>query len=572
MNVSITREMADAIGIKVLKPFGVQEEKLRWSTSEVDLARMNTARVRELRELVKPHARLKGASAALRDMNTWVEAAEKGVGGAKCKQVKQFAALAYEYLRAAPRHRLYKKDTQRDVWLAYYVGEVRFVPAQTHRDGTTPAHCVVSLFFDAMGGRRREQEVFHLSDVRGLTVPQALGVEGYVVETAELAATYDDFVARYVQVFNKIGLQLIAWGTGMDDLDDATEDDRGYHRWGGPQKFDMERDGQRSRVVVDVFRETDKSDKDNDAHFDINHWAEKSLLDEKEDAKDDLDDVEPGDIDEEETEEAVVPLHPIVPVFDLRRQMRLRVHVGNLEPYLYDTGLGDKLVLPEDSRRLVSMLLSHKGGFRDIIAGKGGGSIILCAGTPGTGKTLTAEVYAEVDQRPLFTVQCSQLGLDPDELEKHLLIAFRRAKRWNAILLLDEADVYVAQRGSNLQQNAIVGVFLRVLEYYSGVLFLTTNRADLVDDAIASRCVARIDYGAPVPEDLARIWAILSQAMYVTLEPTSEELVSAFPGLTGRDVKNLLKLAILVTEGGKRQVTLDDIRFVKRFKPTQDQK
>ena len=97
-------------------------------------------------------------------------------------------------------------------------------------------------------------------------------------------------------------------------------------------------------------------------------------------------------------------------------------------------------------------------------------------------------------QRPLYSVQCSQLGLEPADLERELLKIFTRAARWNAILLLDEADVYIHRRGSDIQQNAIVGVFLRVLEYYSGVMFLTTNRAELVDDAIASRCLARIDY------------------------------------------------------------------------------
>ena len=46
-------------------------------------------------------------------------------------------------------------------------------------------------------------------------------------------------------------------------------------------------------------------------------------------------------------------------------------------------------------------------------------------------------------QRPLYSVQCSQLGLEPADLERELLKIFTRAARWNAILLLDEADVYI---------------------------------------------------------------------------------------------------------------------------------
>src|SRR6185295_19284784 len=104
-----------------------------------------------------------------------------------------------------------------------------------------------------------------------------------------------------------------------------------------------------------------------------------------------------------------------------------------------------------------------------IVAGKTGGTIVFCTGEPGTGKTLTGEVFSEVIKRPLYVVQCSQLGTDEEELEKQLKKVLRRAQRWGAILLIDEADVYVRERGDDIQQNAIVGVFLRVLEYYRGI-------------------------------------------------------------------------------------------------------
>ena len=267
--------------------------------------------------------------------------------------------------------------------------------------------------------------------------------------------------------------------------------------------------------------------------------------------------------------EPEIPLHPFLACFEMKRHRRLRIDVGQLQEYVYDPHLSSKLILPTDSRNLVEMLLAHKGQFRDIVAGKSGGAIILCAGIPGTGKTLTAEVYAEVMARPLYTVQASQLGTDPDCLEDELLKTFARASRWNAIMLLDEADVYVHTRGNDLQQNAIVGVFLRVLEYYKGVLFLTTNRSDLVDDAIASRCVARIDYKAPIPEDQRAIWKVLCSTAGITIEQSViDAVVARYPDLTGRDVKNLLKLAKLVSDSRDCDITLDVLRFVKRFKPT----
>jgi AAA+ superfamily predicted ATPase len=245
--------------------------------------------------------------------------------------------------------------------------------------------------------------------------------------------------------------------------------------------------------------------------------------------------------------------------------------VDQLTEYKYRTDLAEKLILPTEVRHLVDLLVSHRGTFNDIIGGKGGGAIILCAGLPGTGKTLTSEVYSEAMCRPLYSVQCSQLGLSPDELEKQLMIVFARAVRWNAILLLDEADVYVAARGRDLQQNAIVGVFLRVLEYYAGVMFLTTNRADLVDDAIASRCLARIDYRVPTPENQKRIWRTLADSAGVKLDDVEiDKIATKFPELSGRDVKNLLKLGSMVSVADGTPITESTITFVKQFKPTTD--
>ncbi len=144
-----------------------------------------------------------------------------------------------------------------------------------------------------------------------------------------------------------------------------------------------------------------------------------------------------------------------------------------------------------------------------------------------------------------------------------------RGQRWGAVMLLDEADVYVHQRGSDLQQNAIVGVFLRVLEYSQGVLFLTTNRGDLVDDAILSRCTARIPFKIPSAEDQERIWRALIETNGADVtEEELQDILMEHDSLSGRDIKNLLKLALMVAKDNKRRIDVDLIREMKMFKPT----
>ncbi|KAJ3361894.1 hypothetical protein GGF31_002007, partial [Allomyces arbusculus] len=87
------------------------------------------------------------------------------------------------------------------------------------------------------------------------------------------------------------------------------------------------------------------------------------------------------------------------------------------------------------------------------------------------------------------------LGQEPNELETNLQSALNLAEAWNAILLLDEADVFLEQRSNHeMHRNACVAIFLRTLEFYSGILFLTTNRVASFDAAFHSRISLALRY------------------------------------------------------------------------------
>ncbi|UKZ61311.1 uncharacterized protein TrAtP1_002577 [Trichoderma atroviride] len=132
---------------------------------------------------------------------------------------------------------------------------------------------------------------------------------------------------------------------------------------------------------------------------------------------------------------------------------------------------------------------------QDLIRGKGSGLVILLHGVPGVGKTATAEAVSVANGKPLFTITCGDLGFTPKEVEESLMEIFRLAHTWDCVLLLDEADVFLARREvSDLNRNALVSVFLRVLEYYSGILFLTTNRVGTLDEAFKSRIHVSLYY------------------------------------------------------------------------------
>ncbi|KAK3357819.1 hypothetical protein B0T25DRAFT_170507 [Lasiosphaeria hispida] len=165
----------------------------------------------------------------------------------------------------------------------------------------------------------------------------------------------------------------------------------------------------------------------------------------------------------------------------------------------------DQLVLPTGHKDMVQCLIAQHFRDRearideneevDIVRGKGKGLIILLHGAPGVGKTTTAEGVAEMFKKPLLQITCGDLGTTASEVEVALERHFALANRWGCILLLDEADVFLAQRSpQDFIRNGLVAVFLRVLEYYAGILFLTTNRIGDFDEAFASRIHVSLYY------------------------------------------------------------------------------
>ena len=238
--------------------------------------------------------------------------------------------------------------------------------------------------------------------------------------------------------------------------------------------------------------------------------------------------------------------------FSLDTKEYVYIDVENLKEYEYDTKANDRLVLPTDMKGVLTSLFNWNGseGFGDIFNDRHGGVVVLAAGKPGVGKTLTAEVYAHIMQRPLYSIDLTELGTTVDKVEASLSTIFQRVTRWNAVLLLDEADIFMAERQKEeLERSAIVGVFLRVLDRYKGTLFLTTNRTEVLDPAFASRITVKLDY----PDlDLARrtrIWELMLEKADIKPEGSIEALASL--DLNGRQIRNCVRLIRIIHPNAK---------------------
>jgi hypothetical protein len=255
---------------------------------------------------------------------------------------------------------------------------------------------------------------------------------------------------------------------------------------------------------------------------------------------------------------------PFVRIFSLDIKDYVYADVDDVAAYDFDTTALSRLHLPRAMLTVLDRVFRTplEEMFGDVIQGKHGGLVVLASGKPGVGKTLTAEVYAETTQRPLYVLELGELGTNVSQVEENLNRVFTRVARWNAVLQFDECEIFLTERGEDLERSAIVGIFLRLLDYYRGILFLTTNRAEVLDHAVLSRVMLRLDYPDLDRPARANIWRTMFAAAGLTLlDGTLDEL--AEKEINGRQIRNLSRLAKILHPTGR--VTLVEMRDVLRY-------
>lgn len=419
--------------------------------------------------------------------------------------------------------------------MPYVVTRLDYAPASNDEAGRV----FLELKANAKGSIATHTLRIMASDVAGKHLGLILLEKGFIRESSALLHAYDETLARYLNWRGRYGEQFSGHGTGF-----YADDPSATHRntdWSRKDIVILSSSGSEARLVNDESVLTTRSltlDAPGDILGPYLRKAAKSSHYDSEDEVLRLQEQLPQGLFTQ------LPIHPYLFLYHLDLHHYLWVHADDLEPYAYRPELRERLVLPKEQTDLIDILTAEMDVLaEDIIAGKSGGTTVLCAGPPGVGKTLTAEVYAEMTRRPLYRVHSGQLGLNVGTLETSLKDILTRAQRWGAVLLIDEADVYIKRRDDDITMNAVVGVFLRVLEYFNGLLFLTTNRIDDIDEAIVSRCIALIKFLPPNNESRRRIWAVMSEQYGLGLSSSLIQALSEnFPKASGRDIKGLAKL------------------------------
>ncbi|KAF5586451.1 TOB3 (member of AAA-ATPase family) [Fusarium pseudoanthophilum] len=252
------------------------------------------------------------------------------------------------------------------------------------------------------------------------------------------------------------------------------------------------------------------------------------------------------------TDEDYLIASPVVLGFSFSEKQWLEFAVSCVNEIKWNEKAWDSLVLEDGTKDLIKALVKSRkyhaaNTIDDVIQGKGKGLVTVLHGPPGTGKTLTAEGIGELLQCPLYMVSAGELGTDSRFLEAELQKILDICHAWGAILLLDEADVFLEKRNMHdIHRNALVSIFLRQLEYFQGILFLTTNRVETFDEAFQSRIHIALRYDNLKSPAKRAIFKMFLDRVHklgkLKVEPLTEDDLDLLSkqALNGREIKNVV--------------------------------
>ncbi|KAM0561289.1 hypothetical protein ACHAPJ_003168 [Fusarium lateritium] len=311
-------------------------------------------------------------------------------------------------------------------------------------------------------------------------------------------------------------------------------------------------DGEKIKFVTKVYKNSDGEVRMARIPKDmIEDEPETAELDELPSKRAEGDDEENAD-DHEFTDEEYLIASPVVLGFAFSEKHWLELTVSGVNEIKWNETAWDSLVLGDGTKELIKAIVKSRkyhaaNTIDDVIQGKGKGLVTVLHGPPGTGKTLTAEGISELLKCPLYMASAGELGTDSRFLEAELQKILDICHAWGAILLLDEADVFMEKRNMHdIHRNALVSIFLRQLEYFQGILFLTTNRVETFDEAFQSRIHIALRYDNLDSKAKRTIFKMFLDRVEklgkLKVKPLTEDDLNTLSkqDLNGREIKNVV--------------------------------
>jgi hypothetical protein len=258
-------------------------------------------------------------------------------------------------------------------------------------------------------------------------------------------------------------------------------------------------------------------------------------------------------------EEAVRPGHVRAACRTLNRQM-----LDSLAVCLDGDGRWDQLVVNEVTMARLWELerrCRHREALPAQLGAAFSGSVkrgvsALLTGVSGTGKTFAARILAAELQMDLYRVDLAAIvNKYIGETEKNLNRVLSYAEALDVILLLDEGDALLGSRtevrsSNDRYANLETDYLLQRLENYQGIVIITTNTAEYIDNAFQRRIDVVVPFVPPDAEERWHIWSLHLPPTHVVTAAFLEE-ISTRCTLTGGQIRNgALHAALLALDAG----------------------
>jgi adenylate kinase family enzyme len=179
----------------------------------------------------------------------------------------------------------------------------------------------------------------------------------------------------------------------------------------------------------------------------------------------------------------------------------------------------DLVLVPSVRERLDELLFEAmersrfwEGAAAQRLFSRSTGLVALLTGSPGTGKTMAAQVIAAELGLDLFRIDLStSISKYIGETAKHLRRIFQRAAEMNAVLLFDEADALFSKRtdvkdSHDRYANTDTNYLLQLIEDFSGIALLSSNKKQNMDTAFLRRIRYVLDFPRPSAPERLVLW------------------------------------------------------------------
>ena len=178
---------------------------------------------------------------------------------------------------------------------------------------------------------------------------------------------------------------------------------------------------------------------------------------------------------------------------------------------------------------------------------QGRGLIGLFSGSPGTGKTMAAQVIAASLGLDLFRIDLSSVvSKYVGETSQNLERILSRAEHMDIVLLFDEADALFGKRtevkdAHDRFANTDTNYLLQAIENYRGIAILASNKRENIDNAFIRRLRYVLEFPKPDARQREHIWLkILAKMLNGDSQPLPNGQLAILANnveLTGAQIK-----------------------------------